>query len=63
MYSRKFDILSYQFPLQYFFATVESVKNVIDVDIHHTYINENGFIICTLIEANRVFQVLNGKET
>lgn len=50
--NKKFDIVSCQFAIHYFFKNKESLENLIK--IVHYYLNKNGFFIGTTINGNIV---------
>jgi hypothetical protein len=58
---RQFDVISIMFAIHYLFETQQTVD-----DLMHTiktYLKKDGYMICTLFDANRVMKLLNGKES
>lgn len=57
---KKFDIINSQFAIHYIFDSDSSVENLIS-NIKN-YLKTDGYIVCTLFDANQVMNLFGGKD-
>jgi hypothetical protein len=58
---RKFDIINCQFAIHYLFANNDSMNSLISNIT--SYLNVDGYLICTLFDPSQVLKLLSGKDT
>uniref|UniRef100_A0A6C0H7I9 mRNA cap 0 methyltransferase domain-containing protein n=1 Tax=viral metagenome TaxID=1070528 RepID=A0A6C0H7I9_9ZZZZ len=58
--NKKFDIINFGFSLHYFFDSTDSINNILN--IIDTYLNNDGYVTCTLIDPLQLMKLLNGNE-
>jgi hypothetical protein len=58
---KQFDVINIQFAIHYFYDTEDSAQNFINTV--KTHLKKDGFLLCTLFDANIVMKLLGDKNT
>lgn len=58
--NKQFDVLNIQFAIHYLFETFTSIKSLNNIIDNH--LKNEGYIICTLFDAEQVMKLLNNKD-